>query len=86
MMITRIGVGSCMKKMFKLSSTKKVLTIVVNKLKKNKKKIVIGLSVFLVVFISVCSFINLRYPTKINTYIAHVVNKGEPVNLSLIHI
>ena len=69
-----------MKKMFKLSSTKKALTIVVNKLKKNKKKIVIGLSVFLVVFISVCSFINLRYPTKINTYIAHVVNKGEPVN------
>ena len=69
-----------MKKMFKLSSTQKVLTIVVNKLKKNKKKIVIGLSVFLVVFISVCSFINLRYPTKINTYIAHVVNKGEPVN------
>ena len=69
-----------MKKMFKLSSTKKVLTIVVNKLKKNKKKIVIGLSVFLVVFISVCSFINLRYPTKINAYIAHVVNKGEPVN------
>ena len=79
-MITRIGVESCMKKMFKLSSTQKVLTIVVNKLKKNKKKIVIGLSVFLVVFISVCSFINLRYPTKINTYIAHVVNKGEPVN------
>ncbi len=69
-----------MKKMFKLSSTKKVLTIVVNKLKKNKKKIVIGLSVFLVVFISVFSFINLRYPTKINAYIAHVVNKGEPAN------
>ena len=69
-----------MKKMFKLSSTKKALTIVVNKLKKNKKKIVIGLSVFLVVFISVCSFINLRYPTKINAYIAHVINKGEPVN------
>ena len=80
MMITRIGVGSCMKKMFKLSSTKKVLTIVVNKLKKNKKKIVIGLSVFLIVFISVFSFINLRYPTKINAYIAHVINKGEPVN------
>ena len=69
-----------MKKMFKLSSTKKVLTIVVNKLKKNKKKIVIGLSVFLIVFISVFSFINLRYPTKINAYIAHVINKGEPAN------
>ena len=69
-----------MKKMFKLSSTPKVLTIVVNKLKKNKKKIVIGLSVFLVVFISVFSFINLRYPTKINAYIAHVINKGEPAN------
>ena len=69
-----------MKKMFKLSSTKKALTIVVNKLKKNKKKIVIGLSVFLIVFISVFSFINLRYPTKINAYIAHVVNKGEPAN------
>ena len=69
-----------MKKMFKLSSIKKVLTIVVNKLKKNKKKIVIGLSVFLIVFISVFSFINLRYPTKINAYIAHVINKGEPVN------
>ena len=69
-----------MKKMFKLSSTKKALTIVVNKLKKNKKKIVIGLSVFLVVFISVFSFINLRYPTKINAYIAHVINKGEPAN------
>ena len=69
-----------MKKMFKLSSTKKVLTIVVNKLKKNKKKIVIGLSVFLVVFISVFLLINLRYPTKINAYIAHVINKGEPAN------
>ena len=69
-----------MKKMFKLSSTKKALTIVVNKLKKNKKKVVIELSVFLIVFISVFSFINLRYPTKINAYIAHVVNKGEPVN------
>lgn len=79
-MITRIGVESCMKKMFKLSSTKKALTIVVNKLKKNKKKIVIGLSVFLVVFISVFSFVNLRYPTKINAYISHVINKGEPAN------
>ena len=39
-----------------------------------------GLSVFLVVFISVFSFINLRYPTKINAYIAHVINKGEPAN------
>ena len=69
-----------MKKMFKLSSTKKILTIVVNKLKKNKKKILVGLSVFLVVFISVFSFINLRYPTKINSYIAHVINKGKPAN------
>ena len=69
-----------MKKIFRLSSIKEVLTIVVNKLKKNKKKVVIGLSVFLVVFISVFSFINLRYPTKINAYIAHVINKGEPAN------
>ena len=69
-----------MKKIFRLSSIKEVLTIVVNKLKKNKKKVVIGLSVFLVVFISVFSFINLRYPTKINAYIAHVINKGRPAN------
>ena len=69
-----------MKKIFRLSSIKEVLTIVVNKLKKNKKKVVIGLSAFLVVFISVFSFINLRYPTKINAYIAHVINKGRPAN------
>ena len=69
-----------MKKIFRLSSIKEVLTIVVNKLKKNKRKVVIGLSAFLVVFISVFSFINLRYPTKINAYIAHVINKGEPAN------
>lgn len=69
-----------MKKIFRLSSIKEVLTIVVNKLKKNKRKVVIGLSAFLVVFISVFSFINLRYPTKINAYIAHVINKGRPAN------
>ena len=81
MMITRIGVESCMKKKIcnTLNSSKNIFFKVVKLINKNKKKIVIGLSVFLVVFISVFSFINLRYPTKINAYIAHVVNKGEPV-------
>ena len=63
-----------------LNSSKNIFLKVVKLINKNKKKVVMGLSVFLVVFISVCSFINLRYPTKINAYIAHVVNKGEPVN------
>ncbi len=66
-----------MKKMSKLSSIKKILTMK-NKSKKNKKKVIIGLSVFLAVFISVFSFINLKYPTKMNAYIAHVINKGDP--------
>ena len=82
MMITRIGVESCMKKKIcnTLNSSKNIFLKVVKLINKNKKKIVIGLSVFLVVFISVFSFINLRYPTKINAYIAHVINKGEPAN------
>ena len=63
-----------------LNSSKNIFLKVVKLINKNKKKIVIELSVFLIVFISVFSFINLRYPTKINAYIAHVVNKGEPVN------
>ena len=82
MMITRIGVGSCMKKKIcgALNSSKNIFLKVVKLINKNKKKVVMGLSVFLVVFISVFSFINLRYPTKINAYIAHVINKGEPAN------
>ena len=82
MMITRIGVGSCMKKKIcgALNSSKNIFLKVVKLINKNKKKVVMGLSVFLVVFISVFSFINLRYPTKINAYIAHVINRGEPVN------
>ena len=63
-----------------LNSSKNIFLKVVKLINKNKKKIVIGLSVFLIVFISVFSFINLRYPTKINAYIAHVINKGEPAN------
>ena len=63
-----------------LNSSKNIFLKVVKLINKNKKKVVMGLSVFLVVFISVCSFINLRYPTKINAYIAHVINKGEPAN------
>ena len=63
-----------------LNSSKNIFLKVVKLINKNKKKIVIGLSVFLIVFISGFSFINLRYPTKINAYIAHVVNKGEPAN------
>ena len=82
MMITRIGVKSCMKKKIcgALNSSKNIFLKVVKLINKNKKKVVMGLSVFLVVFISVFSFINLRYPTKINAYIAHVINKGEPAN------
>lgn len=74
--------NSCMKKKIyqALNSSKNIFFKVVKLINKNKKKIVIGLSVFLVVFISVFSFINLRYPTKINAYIAHVINKGEPAN------
>ena len=63
-----------------LDSSKNIFLKVVKLINKNKKKVVMGLSVFLVVFISVFSFINLRYPTKINAYIAHVINKGEPAN------
>ena len=63
-----------------LNSSKNIFLKVVKLINKNKKKVVMGLSVFLVVFISVFSFINLRYPTKINAYIAHVINKGEPAN------
>ena len=82
MIIKRIGVESCMKKKIcgVLNSSKNIFLRVEKLIIKNKKKVVIGLSVFLVVFISVFSFINLRYPTKINAYIAHVINKGEPAN------
>ena len=82
MIIKRIGVESCMKKKIcgVLNSSKNIFLKVVKLINKNKKKVVMGLSVFLVVFISVFSFINLRYPTKINAYIAHVINKGEPAN------
>lgn len=53
---------------------------VFNALKKYKKKIMLGLSVFLVIFISMFLYINLTNPTKINKYIAHIINKGAPAN------
>ena len=48
----------------------------------NKKKIIMGIGVSLVLFLAVFSFINLRYPTKINAYIAHAINKAAPANTS----
>ena len=62
MIIKRIGVESCMKKKIcgVLNSSKNIFLRVEKLIIKNKKKVVIGLSVFLVVFISVFSFINLR--------------------------
>ena len=56
-----------------LSSTK-------TKLKKNKKKIVIVLSICILLFMLVFSYTNLNNPTKLNAYIAHVINKGAPAN------
>ena len=56
-----------------LSSTK-------TKLKKNKKKVVIVLSICIFSFMLVFSYTNLNNPTKLNAYIAHVINKGAPVN------
>ena len=48
MMITRIGVGSCMKKKIcgALNSSKNIFLKVVKLINKNKKKVVMGLSVF----------------------------------------
>ena len=51
-------------------------------MKKNKKKIIMGIGVSLALFLAVFSFINLRYPTKINAYIAHAINKAAPANTS----
>ncbi len=56
-----------------LSSTK-------TKLKKNKKKVVIVSSIFILLFMLVFSYTNLNNPTKLNAYIAHVINKGVPAN------
>ena len=56
-----------------LSSTK-------TKLKKNKKKVVIVLSICILLFMLVFSYTNLNNPTKLNAYIAHVINKGAPAN------
>ena len=58
------------------SSSKKILSII----NKHKKKLIIGLCAFIMLFISSFLYINLTNPTKINRYIAHVINKGNPAN------
>ncbi len=50
---------------------------------KNKlrnKKVVITISLLFVVLLSGFIYVNLTNPTKINKYIAHVINKGAPAN------
>ena len=64
----------------KLSNLKEVLKKVLYKVKKNKKRILLGIGVFLIVFIPTFLYINLTSPTRINKYIAHIINKGNPAN------
>ena len=49
-------------------------------LKKYKKRIILGLGVFVIIFITAFTYINLTNPTEINKYIASVVSTGSPAN------
>ena len=63
-----------------LSRIKEKIKDILNFTKKHKKKVLIGLAVFIILFLPTFLYINLTNPTLINKYIASVVNKGMPAN------
>ena len=63
-----------------LSRIKETINDILNFIKKHKKKVLIGLAVFIILFLPTFLYINLTNPTLINKYIASVANKGVPAN------
>ena len=63
-----------------LSRIKEKIKDILNFTKKHKKKVLIGLAVFIILFLPTFLYINLTNPTLINKYIASVANKGVPAN------
>ena len=63
-----------------LSRIKEKIKEILNFIKKHKKKVLIGLAVFIILFLPTFLYINLTNPTLINKYIASVANKGVPAN------
>ena len=59
---------------------KKRMNKIISLITKNKRKVVLLTIIFLIVFTSAFIYINLTNPTKINSMIASVVNKGAPAN------
>ena len=59
---------------------KKRMNKIISLITKNKRKVVLLTIMFLMIFTSAFIYINLTNPTKINSMIASVVNKGAPAN------
>ena len=59
---------------------KKRMNKIISLITKNKRKVVLLTIIFLMIFTSAFIYINLTNPTKINSMIASVVNKGAPAN------
>ena len=59
---------------------KKRMNKIISLITKNKRKVVLLTIILLMVFTSTFIYINLTNPTKINSLIASVVNKGAPAN------
>ena len=59
---------------------KKRMNKIISLITKNKRKVVLLTIIFLMIFTSAFIYINLTNPTKINSMIASVINKGAPAN------
>ena len=59
---------------------KKRMNKIIGLITKKKRKVVLLTIIFLMIFTSVFIYINLTNPTKINSYVASVINKGAPAN------
>ena len=59
---------------------KKRMNKIISLITKNKRKVVLLTIIFLMIFTSAFIYINLTNPTKINSYVASVINKGAPAN------
>ena len=59
---------------------KKRMNKIISLITKNKRKVVLLTIMFLMIFTSAFIYINLTNPTKINSMIASVINKGAPAN------
>ena len=59
---------------------KKRMNKIISLITKNKRKVVLLTIMFLMIFTSAFIYINLTNPTKINSIIASVINKGAPAN------